>query len=73
MRIWCALLALAEDRHISVGAQAAHAKRVAAARALSADRVRALIPKYTQGRFLWVFGEPGVNVLRLNLALDALQ
>ncbi|WP_017716320.1 K(+)-transporting ATPase subunit C [Kamptonema formosum] len=61
------------DPHISVGAAYAQAKRVAAARGLPSDRVQGLIPKHTEGRFLWVFGEPGVNVLRLNLALDALQ
>jgi K+-transporting ATPase c subunit len=32
--------------------------------------VRALVDKYTQGRILWVFGEPHVNVLLIDLALD---
>jgi K+-transporting ATPase ATPase C chain len=35
--------------------------------------VEILIPKYTDGRFLGIFGEPGVNVLQLNLALDGLR
>ncbi|MBD1879223.1 K(+)-transporting ATPase subunit C [Coleofasciculus sp. FACHB-T130] len=61
------------DPHISVETAYNQAARVAAARSLSADRVQALIPKYTDGRFLGIFGEPGVNVLKLNLALDNLQ
>jgi K+-transporting ATPase ATPase C chain len=44
--------------------------RVATVRGLSERRVAALVSKYTHGRFLGIFGEPGVNVLELNLALD---
>jgi K+-transporting ATPase ATPase C chain len=47
--------------------------RVARARGLSADRIRELVSEHTSGRALGVFGEPRVNVLKLNLSLDALK
>jgi len=58
------------DPHISVKAARQQLDRVAHARNVKEDEISPLINKYTDGRFLWVFGEPGVNVLRLNYALD---
>jgi len=58
------------DPHISLKAARQQLARVASARGISEDEIVPLINKYTDGRFLWIFGEPGVNVLRLNYALD---
>ncbi|WP_426512890.1 potassium-transporting ATPase subunit C [Dactylosporangium sp. McL0621] len=59
------------DPHISVAYARLQAKRVATARGMATADVERLIDMYTDGRTLGFIGEPGVNVLRLNLALDA--
>jgi|SRR5271165_2309118 len=58
------------DPHISAANATIQAARVAKARRLDLDAVRALIAANTEGRDLGVLGEAGVNVLRLNMALD---
>ena len=58
------------DPHISPAYADLQAPRVAEERGLSADRVEELIDDATDGRSLGFLGEPGVNVLELNLALD---
>lgn len=58
------------DPDISVANAKIQAQRVAHVRGLDIGRVNALVDKYTGGRILGVFGEPHVNVLLLNLALD---
>jgi K+-transporting ATPase ATPase C chain len=58
------------DPHISKANARIQARRVAAVRRLPLKRVDQLVADNTDGRFLGLFGEPGVNVLELNLALD---
>jgi K+-transporting ATPase ATPase C chain len=59
------------DPHISVHNAELQTARVAKARGLTAEKVRELIQRYTNTRDLGVLGDPGVNVLELNLALDS--
>ena len=59
------------DPHISLANARIQAARVAKERSIPIGRVRALIDQHTDGRFAGVLGEPGVNVLELNIALDA--
>ena len=61
------------DPEISLAAANYQAARVARARGLAAGRVQALIARHAEGTLLGVLGEPRVNVLELNLALDALK
>jgi K+-transporting ATPase ATPase C chain len=61
------------DPDISEAAALAQVNMVASARSLSPSKLHALVESQVQGRILWVFGEPVVNVLQLNLALDAQQ
>jgi K+-transporting ATPase ATPase C chain len=59
------------DPHISLKNAELQVARVAKARGLEAEAVRALIKRYTDSPALGVLGDPGVNVLQLNLALEA--
>lgn len=61
------------DPDISPANALAQAARVARARGLALDQVQQLIEQHVRGRDLGIIGEPRVNVLELNLALDALQ
>jgi potassium-transporting ATPase KdpC subunit len=61
------------DPHISLEAARAQIQRIATVRSLNLNQVEMLVAKNTDSRFLGIFGEPGVNVLKLNLALDGLQ
>lgn len=58
------------DPHISVANARIQANRIAAVRHVPLDRVLALVNQHTDGRALGLLGDPGVNVLQLNLALD---
>ena len=60
------------DPHISVANAELQIPRVAKARGISEDRVRELVRQSTTGRDLGVFGEPRVNIMKLNFALDGL-
>jgi potassium-transporting ATPase KdpC subunit len=61
------------DPDISVAAAQYQAARIARARGWRVDAVQALIAAHSQGRLLGVIGEPRVNVLELNLALNSLK
>jgi K+-transporting ATPase ATPase C chain len=61
------------DPEISPAAAVYQIERVAAARGLKLDRVKSLVEEHTQSRTLGVLGEPRVNVLELNLALDEVK
>jgi K+-transporting ATPase ATPase C chain len=58
------------DPHISLHNAELQTARVAKARGLNEDKIRQLVQQNTDGRDLGILGEPGVNVLQLNLALD---
>ena len=51
----------------------AQVKRIASVRGLAETEIAALVDRFTEGRLLGIVGEPRVNVLRLNLALDELS
>lgn len=60
------------DPHISVAAAEYQVPRLARENQMTEENVRELIQKCTDGKFLWVFGEETVNVLKVNLMLDGI-
>jgi K+-transporting ATPase ATPase C chain len=58
------------DPHISIKNALIQLPRVAKARGMSEDDLKNLVVKYTDGRDFGILGEPGVNIIKLNLALD---
>ncbi|KOP28295.1 potassium-transporting ATPase subunit C [Hapalosiphon sp. MRB220] len=61
------------DPHITPEAAKAQIARIAKTRGVQPQQLETLINQNTDGRFLGIFGEPGVNILKLNLALDTFQ
>jgi len=61
------------DPHITLEAAEVQIPRLAQTCKVSTDQLKSLISENTDGRFLGIFGEAGVNVLKLNLALDAIS
>ncbi len=61
------------DPHISVASALYQVPRVARVRGVSQENIRALLERHTEGRQLGFLGEPCVNVLKLNLALDEIK
>lgn len=58
------------DPHITLAAAQAQVARVAKARGIPEEKLQSAIAQNTEGRFLGIFGERGVNVLKLNLSLE---